>query len=36
MRLPARVSDDGIGRLVIITHGEITSLAEELMAQLRR
>ncbi|MDO9169155.1 MAG: GTP-binding protein [Methylobacter sp.] len=34
-RLSARVSDDGIGRLVIITHGEITSLAEELMAQMR-
>jgi len=34
-RLPARASDDGIGRLVIITHGEIKTLAEELMTQLR-
>lgn len=35
MRLPARTSDDGIGRLVIITHGEVRALAEELMTQLR-
>ncbi|MGZ4979485.1 MAG: CobW family GTP-binding protein [Methylobacter sp.] len=34
-RLPQRASDDGIGRLVIITHGEIKGLAEELTAQLR-
>ncbi|MDP3876565.1 MAG: GTP-binding protein [Methylobacter sp.] len=35
MRLPARASDDGIGRLVIITHGEVKALAEDLMARLR-
>lgn len=35
MRLPVRPSDDGIGRLVIITHGGVKGLAEELMAQLR-
>ncbi len=34
-RLPARTSDDGIGRLVIITHSEVNGLAEDLMAQLR-
>jgi G3E family GTPase len=34
-RLPARASDDGIGRLVIITRGEVKGLAEDLMAQLR-
>jgi len=34
-RLPARASDDGIGRLVIITQGEIKGLTEDLMAQLR-
>lgn len=34
-RLPARASDDGIGRLVIITHGEVKALTEDLMAQLR-
>ncbi|WP_432745622.1 GTP-binding protein [Methylobacter sp. G7] len=33
--LPTRVSDDGIGRLIIITHGEIKGLAEDLMVQLR-
>jgi len=35
MRLPVRTSDDGIGRLVIITQGEVKSLAEDLMTQLR-
>lgn len=34
-RLPVRMSDDGVGRLVIITQGEAMGLAEELMAQLR-
>ncbi len=34
-RLPVRTSDDGIGRLVIITQGEVKGLAEELMTQLR-
>lgn len=34
-RLPVRTSDDGIGRLVIITHSKVTGLAEDLMAQLR-
>jgi G3E family GTPase len=34
-RLPARTSDDGIGRLVIITLGEVKGLAEDLTAQLR-
>ncbi|MCX7094184.1 MAG: GTP-binding protein [Methylobacter sp.] len=34
-RLPVRTSDDGIGRLVIITLGGVKGLAEELMAQLR-
>ncbi|MDO9423373.1 MAG: GTP-binding protein [Methylobacter sp.] len=34
-RLPVRASDDGIGRLVIISHGEIKGLAEDLMTQLR-
>jgi G3E family GTPase len=34
-RLPVRTSDDGIGRLVIITQGGVTGLAEALMAQLR-
>ena len=34
-RLPVRTSDDGIGRLVIITQGGVKDLAEELMAQLR-
>jgi G3E family GTPase len=33
-RLPARASDDGIGRLVIITQGEVKGLAEDLMMQL--
>jgi len=35
MRLPVRASDDGIGRLVIITRVEVRGLAEELMTQLR-
>ncbi len=34
-RLPVRTSDDGIGRLVIITQGEVKGLAEDLTAQLR-
>ncbi|MDI1293813.1 MAG: GTP-binding protein [Methylobacter sp.] len=34
-RLPVRASDDGIGRLVIITHGEVNALAEDLMTRLR-
>jgi G3E family GTPase len=34
-RLPVRASDDGIGRLVIITQGEVKGLAEDLMTQLR-
>lgn len=34
-RLPVRASDDGIGRLVIITLGEVKGLAEDLTAQLR-
>jgi G3E family GTPase len=34
-RLPVRTSDDGIGRLVIISRGEVKGLAEDLMAQLR-
>ncbi|MGZ5614898.1 MAG: CobW family GTP-binding protein [Methylobacter sp.] len=34
-RLPVRATDDGIGRLVIITQGEVRGLAEELMTQLR-
>jgi len=34
-RLPVRDSDDGVGRLVIITLGEVQGLAEELMTQLR-
>jgi G3E family GTPase len=34
-RLPVRTADDGIGRLVIITRGEVRGLAEDLMAQLR-
>lgn len=33
-RLPVRASDDGIGRLVIITQGEVKGLAEDLMTQL--
>jgi G3E family GTPase len=33
-RLPVRVSDDGIGRLVIITQGEVKGLLDDLMAQL--
>ncbi|MFI3136438.1 MAG: GTP-binding protein [Methylococcaceae bacterium] len=34
-RLPSRASDDGIGRLVLITHGEVQGLAESLMSHLR-
>lgn len=34
-RLPVRTSDDGIGRLVIITQGEVKGLAEDMMTQLR-
>jgi len=34
-RLPVRASDDGVGRLVIITLGEAKGLAEELTTQLR-
>jgi G3E family GTPase len=34
-RLPVRASDDGIGRLVIITHGEVSDLVEVLTAKLR-
>jgi G3E family GTPase len=33
--LPARESDDEIGRLVFITDGDITEIAETLMAKLR-
>lgn len=35
MRLPVRATDDGVGRLVIITLGEVKGLAEDLKAQLR-
>lgn len=35
MRLSRRPSDDGIGRLVFITHGDINGLAEALMTTLR-
>ncbi len=34
-RLPSRLSDDGIGRLVFISHGEINGLSEALMTKLR-
>ncbi|NOT85744.1 MAG: GTP-binding protein [Methylococcaceae bacterium] len=34
-RLAARATDDGIGRLVMITHGEVNGLAESLMAHLK-
>jgi G3E family GTPase len=34
-RLTARPADDGIGRLVFITHGEVNDLAEAVMAALR-
>lgn len=34
-RLTARPADDGIGRLVFITHGDINGLAEALMTTLR-
>ena len=34
-RLPSRPSDDGIGRLVFISSGEIKGLTEALMTQLR-
>ena len=33
-RLPVRASDDGIGRLVIITQGEVNGLTEDMMTQL--
>jgi G3E family GTPase len=33
IRLPVRTSDDGIGRLVIITQGEVKGLAEQMKAQ---
>lgn len=36
VRLPVRASDDGKGRLVFITAGNVTSLAEDLMAILRK
>jgi len=35
VRLPVRASDDGKSRLVFITVGDVTSLAEDLMAILR-
>jgi G3E family GTPase len=35
-RLPVRASDDGVGRLVIITQGEVKGLAEDMMTQIRR
>lgn len=35
LRLPARSSDDGIGRLVFISNGEIKNLAEDFMATLQ-
>ncbi len=35
VRLPVRSTDDGKGRLVFITAGDVTSLAEDLMAILR-
>jgi G3E family GTPase len=36
VRLSVRASDDGKGRLVFITAGDVTSLAEDLMAILRK
>ncbi|WP_432746399.1 GTP-binding protein [Methylobacter sp. G7] len=36
VRLPVRSIDDGKGRLVFITEGDVTSLAEDLMAILRK
>ncbi|MDO9104171.1 MAG: GTP-binding protein [Methylovulum sp.] len=36
VRLPARASDDGRGRLVFITAGAIKDLAENIMAELRQ
>ncbi len=33
-RLAPRASDDGIGRLVLISHGEIKNLTEDLLAEL--
>jgi len=36
VRLPGRFSDDGIGRLVFISDGEIKNLAEDFMATLGR
>ncbi|SJM94408.1 putative Uncharacterized GTP-binding protein yjiA [Crenothrix polyspora] len=35
IRLPSRPSDDGIGRLVFISHGEIKGLSETLQALLQ-
>lgn len=35
VRLPVRSTDDGKGRLVFITAGDVTNLAEDLMAILR-
>jgi len=35
VRLPARASDDGLGRLVFITDGELADLPELLMAGIR-
>jgi G3E family GTPase len=34
-QLPSRSSDDGIGRLVFITYGEVNGLTETLMTKLR-
>jgi hypothetical protein len=34
-QLPSRSSDDGIGRLVFITYGEVNGLPETLMTKLR-
>lgn len=36
VQLPVRSIDDGKGRLVFITEGDVTSLAEDLMASLRK
>jgi len=35
-RLPSRAADDGVGRLVIITYGEIKGLAEDVTTQAMR
>ena len=34
IHLPARSSDDGIGHLIIISHGEIKNLAQDLISKL--